>query len=235
MNENQSQSEELLVQDREIVVPGQILASGMGFVPAGGIYRDGEKIISQYTGAVSVANRVIKVIPLRGRYAPKRGDIVIGKIIDVSFSNWFVDIGCSNLAALSNREIEEFTERGTDLSQIYTFGDYIVAKISNVNRSGIDLTMKEHGLRKLSGGILLHVDSPKVPRIIGKQGSMITLIKEKTGCRITVGQNGLVWIQGTPEQEQLAVEVIHKVNSEGHREGLTEEIEKFLQDRTGGK
>ncbi len=222
---------ELFVKEKEIVVPGQELASGMDYLPSTGCYRDSEKIISNVVGIFTLSNRLIKVIPLNGRYSPKEGDTVIGKILDMSFNNWYIDIGCANNAVLSVREATEYVEKGADLSQFYTYGDYIVAKVSNVTRSAIELSMKGPGSRKLGAGKILKVDSSKVPRIIGKQGSMISLIKDKTGCRIIVGQNGFAWIQGNPENELIAVGAIEKINKESHKEGLTDEIAKFLEEK----
>lgn len=223
---------ELKIKDKDIVVPGEILAEGMDYLPAGGAFRENDKIVSSQIGLVVIEGRLVRVIPLKGKYVPKREDTVIGKILDMSFSNWYVDIDCANDAVLSARETSEFVERGADLSQYYTYGDLIVAKISNVTRSTVELSMKEPGLRKLIGGRLIKIDSSKVPRVIGKKGSMINVIKEKTGCRITVGQNGLVWIQGEPDNELIAVEAIQKINNESHKEGLTEEIAKYLDEIT---
>ena len=53
-------------------------------------------------------------------------------------------------------------------------------------------------------------------------------MKKKTACEITVGQNGLVWITGTPEGEFLAEKAIKLVEEKSHLEGLTDKIEKFL-------
>ncbi len=64
---------------------------------------------------------------------------------------------------------------------------------------------------------------------------MIKLIKDATECRITVGQNGLCWIQGEPENEMLAAETIKLVEEKAHTEGLTDEISKFLEKKTKGK
>ena len=88
--------------------------------------------------------------------------------------------------------------------------------------------MKEPGLRRISGGRIISINSQKVPRVIGRQGSMITLVKEKTGCDITVGQNGLIWIKGTPEGELRAEKAIKLIEAKSHLEGLTEKMEKFL-------
>ncbi len=62
---------------------------------------------------------------------------------------------------------------------------------------------------------------------------MITMIKEKTGCRISVGQNGLVWLTGEdPKKELLAVQAIRKIEKESHIPGLTERIKTFLEEGT---
>ena len=205
----------IYVKDKEIVVPGTELAEGMDYLPVSGAFREQDKIIANQLGIASIDGRLIKIIPLRGKYAPKAGDIVVGKIVDMTFSNWYIDLGCASNAILSSKEATEFVDRGADLSQFYSFNDMIVARISKVVRGTVELTMRGQGLRKLGTGRILNVSTSKVPRIIGKQGSMISIIKEKTGCRIIVGQNGTVWIQGEPQNELAAVEAIHYVNLNG--------------------
>ena len=220
---------ELLVKAKEIVVPGQELATGMDFLPANGTYREDDKIISSQLGLVNVDGRLIKIIPLNGKYVAKRGDTIIGRIVDMSFSNWYVDIGCANDAVMSSRDSTEFVEKGADLSQYYSFNEYISAQVTKTTRSTIEITMRAPGLRKLGPGKMLRVAASKVPRIIGKQGSMITLIKDRTGTRIIVGQNGLIWIQGDPENVMIATEAIQTIEKKAHLDGLTDEITKFLE------
>jgi exosome complex component RRP4 len=89
--------------------------------------------------------------------------------------------------------------------------------------------MKGMGLQKLKGGRIINVSSNKVPRIVGKQGSMVSMIKDATKCNITVGQNGLIWINGPPEGELLAVKSIRKIEEESHLSGLTDKIKEFLE------
>jgi exosome complex component RRP4 len=73
-----------------------------------------------------------------------------------------------------------------------------------------------------------------VPRIIGKQGSMVSMIKQYTNCRILVGQNGYVWIQGEdPSKELLAVQTIKKIEKEAHVPGLTDNVKAFLEQNKG--
>ena len=79
------------------------------------------------------------------------------------------------------------------------------------------------------------INPQKVPRIIGKEGSMVMMIKEATGCDITVGQNGWVWIEGEPEQEVIAVDAIKKIEEQSHTSGLTDNIKDYLEKATKKK
>ncbi|MFH1332360.1 MAG: exosome complex RNA-binding protein Rrp4 [archaeon] len=224
---------EIKVNDKDIVVPGEELAVGMDYIPSTGTYRDGDKIIAAQLGIVNISGRVIKLIPLSGRYMPKAGDMVIGKVMNMSFSNWAVDIGYAYEAMVSLKDAtSEFIERGADLSKYFDFGDIVAANIVNVTRSNaVDLSMKGPGLHKLKGGKLVFVTPSKVPRIIGKQASMINLIKEKTGCKITVGQNGWVWIQSDdPKKEMITTKVIEYIDENAHKNGLTDDVSKMLAE-----
>lgn len=222
----------LLVKDKEIVTPGEDLALGMDYLPSYGTFREGERISAAKLGLVSIDGRVIRIIPLSGKYMPKTGDTIIGKVVDVTINGWRIDINSAYSAMLSMKDAtSEFIPRGSDLTRYFNFGDYIVTSIINVTSQNlVDLTMKGPGLRKLGEGRIIHVNTHKVPRIIGKQGSMVTMVKDATGCRITVGQNGVVWIQGDqPESELKAVEAILKIENESHISGLTERIKEFLE------
>ena len=71
----------------------------------------------------------------------------------------------------------------------------------------------------------------KVPRVIGKEGSMINLIKENTDCNITVGQNGYVLIKGDKiENELLARRAIDFIVEKSYISGLTEEVTKWFNE-----
>ncbi len=223
----------LLCKDKDVVVPGEVLAEGMDFFPSFGTYRLENTIRANRLGMVKIDGKVLKLIPLTGRYNPRYGDTVIGKVTDILMMGWRLNVNCAYEALLSVREIS----RGPiDMSKFYELGDYIVCKIVKVtNMKYIDVTTRGPGLRKLSGGRIFEVNTHKVPRIIGKQGSMVMMIKDATGCKIVVGQNGFVWLEGDPEMEVIAVEAIKKIEKESHLEGLTERIKEFLEKKTKGK
>lgn len=223
----------ILFKEKDLVVPGDILAEGMDYLPSGGCIRENENIIANHLGLVSLDNRFVKVIPLTGKYIPKIGDTVIGEVVDMSFNGWFLNISGPYEAALMIKDVAEFIERDADLSQIYSFGDLVIAKVGRVTRfSNINLTTKGPGLRKIIGGKIISIVSTKVPRVIGKQGSMIQMLKEKTNCNIVVGQNGIIWIEGkNPNDELMATEAILKIEQESHTDGLTEKMKEYLEGK----
>lgn len=226
------------VKEKTIVVPGEILATGMDYLPSYGTYREGDNIRAAKLGIVQIDGKVIKLTPVSGRYMPKRGDTIIGKIIDVTMSGWRVEINSPYSAMLMLKEASsEFIEKGTNLTRIFNFDEYIICGITNVSSQKlVDLTTRAPGLRKLRGGRILEVNTHKVPRIIGKSGSMVSMIKQATGCNIIVGQNGLVWLNSEdPVMEMLATETIRKIEAEAHKSGLTDRVKEFLEKKTGKK
>ncbi|MBW2984394.1 exosome complex protein Rrp4 [Candidatus Woesearchaeota archaeon] len=224
----------LIAKEKAIVVPGEVLAEGMDHLPGSGTYREGERILAGKLGLTYIDGRTIKLISLSGRYIPKRNDTIIGKVTDVLMSGWRIEINSPYTAMLSMKDAtSDFIAKGADLTKYFNLGDHLVTKIVNVtSQKLVDVSMKGPGLRKLHGGRILEVNTNKVPRVIGKQGSMVTMIKDATGCRITVGQNGLIWIDGEPKMELTAVKTIQKIAEESHLSGLTDKIKAYLDKET---
>src|SRR3989338_101552 len=69
----------------------------------------------------------------------------------------------------------------------------------------------------------------KVPRIIGKAGSMVEMIKQMTNTQIVVGQNGIVWVKG--DHEDIAMDVISLIEKKSHVHGLTEHVRAYLEEK----
>lgn len=222
---------ELLVKDKQIVVPGEKLAQGLEYLPSYGTYRLNENILANKLGVVNVDGKVLKIIPVSGRYHPRKNDILIGKVVDVNINGWRVDMNCAYEAMLSVKDAtSDFVRRGENLTKFFDIGDVMVAQIFNVTSQNLtDLTLKGPGLKKLYGGRIIAINCHKVPRVIGKQGSMVSMIKEASGCKIVVGQNGLIWISGSAKGEILAADVIKKIESGSHTQGLTDKIKEYLE------
>ena len=223
----------ILINERDIVIPGEALAEGIDYLPGDNTYREDDKIYSKVLGLASIQGRVLKITALTGPYVPKIGDKIIGRIYDITMSGWRVETGTPYSAMLNVKDAtSRFIRKEEDLSKIIGIGEYVITIIINVTSQRlIDLTMREPGLQNISGGRIIKINCQKVPRVIGKQGSMISLIKQHTGCEITVGQNGLIWLKGTLEGEALAEKAIKFIEDKSHQEGLTERIQKFLENK----
>lgn len=218
---------------REIVVPGDLLSES-GLKPGPGTYVEGGHVYASQLGIKTVRSNVIGVVPLSGQYIPVRGDMVIGKIVDMGASNWLVDINAAHPSPLHVNEVPWRVEFG-ETSRFMTVGDLVSLKVLGVDELGkVLISMKEHGLRKLSGGVVIEVSPSKVPRVIGRNGSMIQMLKNSTGCRIFVGQNGRIWVDGDLDNMLKAIEAIKLIEDEAHSVGLTEKVKKMLGN-AGGK
>jgi exosome complex component RRP4 len=214
---------------RQIVIPGEIIVEGEDYLPGEGTEKKGNKIIAEKYGLAEETGGLIKVIPLSGTYQPRRGNVVIGQIENITLHGWMVDIGTANSASLSLSEVPKYISK-EGIADFMDIGDMVVTKIQNVNRRWIDLGIKGRGLGKVDEGIIFKINPNKVPRVIGKEGSMINLIKDKTKCKITVGQNGLIWIKGeTIEEELKAKKAILFVTERSFISGLTEEVEEWFK------
>ncbi|MFT4261511.1 MAG: exosome complex RNA-binding protein Rrp4 [Candidatus Woesearchaeota archaeon] len=222
---------ELLVKEKQVVVPGQVLAKGMDYLPSQGTYRLGEDVIVNRLGVLSVEGKVLKTTPLAGRYIPKKDDVIIGKIIDILMSGWRLDLNSPYSAMLPLKDASfDYIAKGADLSKYFALEDFVVVKVTSVTSQNlVDVSAKGPGLRRLKGGRIIKINCKKVPRVIGRNGSMVSMIKDATNCKIIVGQNGIIWLEGQPEMEVIAVKAIKMIEENAHISGLTEKISKFLE------
>jgi len=153
--------------------------------------------------------------------------VVIGKIDDVRFSMWGVDINSPYSGILPASEV--FGREKKELSRVFDIGDVLFLRIVDVDEvKKVKLGLKGRGMGKFKGGVIVDIAPTKVPRLIGKKGSMINMIKDKTGCKIVVGQNGLVWVKGNEDMEQIVKNVIKLIEKEAHTSGLTDRIKNKL-------
>ncbi len=224
-------------EKREIVIPGETIVSGDDYLAGEWTRKEGKSILASRFGLADKSGRLVKVIPLSGSYMPRKGNVVIGKVLDITFNGWIMDIDAPYQSFLSLTECSKFVNKN-DLAECYNIGDMIAVKVLGVKRKGIDLTSKGRNLGKLEGGTIIHINSNKVPRVIGKEGSMINLIKKESGCDITVGQNGIIWIRGGKVEDELfAKKAIMFVTEKSFIEGLTEKTKEWLEKekKKGGK
>jgi exosome complex component RRP4 len=216
--------------ERVLVLPGEELPA-QGLRPGPGTYRVNGRIYASVLGLLSAHPPVLRVIPLAGRYIPKPHDTVVGTVTDVQGTFWLLDIGAPRWAPLHMTGTPWKIDFG-ETAQYLHVGDSVVVQVEAIENTGrIGVTMIGDGLGKLEGGAIITVSPAKIPRVVGRGGSMIQTIIRHTGARIVVGQNGRIWVDGEPDQLVRIRECLRLIEEEGHRSGLTERVERYL--RTG--
>src|SRR3989344_1866481 len=103
----------LHVQNRELAIPGDLLAEG-DFLLGEGTYNEGGKIYANVLGLVDTKEQFIKIIPLSGKYVAAPRDLVIGIIEDIAFSSWSVDINSPYMGIIG---VANATDRFIDIQE----------------------------------------------------------------------------------------------------------------------
>jgi exosome complex component RRP4 len=212
---------------KTLVLPGEEIPA-QGLKPGPGTYRVGGHIYASILGLLQHRPPLVRVVALSGRYIPKPNDVVIGTVTDVQGTFWLLDIGAPRWAPLHMTGTPwkmDFGETG----QYLQVGDSVVVSVETLESTGrIGVTMNGEGLGKLDGGVIVTISPAKVPRVIGKGGSMVSMITEFTATKIAVGQNGRIWIDGPEDGIRRARDCLRIIDEEGQRSGLTERIRGFL-------
>ena len=212
---------------RSLVLPGDILETKSK--PGWGIFRSEGIVHSSVLGYSSDRSGYVNVNPITGRYNPKVGDKIVAICVETGPSVWRMDIGSSFNSTLHHSESGWKVPFG-DTARFLSIGDAILAEVFMVDAAGShQISLKKDDCRKLYSGTVVKLDPTNVSRVIGKQGSMITTIREKTQTRIQIGQNGYIWIDGKGEDIALAQKAVEMINRESTSKGLTKKIEKLLE------
>ncbi|HNX09572.1 MAG TPA: exosome complex RNA-binding protein Rrp4 [Methanothrix sp.] len=213
--------------DRKVVVPGDLLSEEAKRSGEGTYVKD-SRVYSLLYGLANFRDK-ISVIPLSGKYVPGVGDNVIGVVKDITFSNWIVDINSPYDGLL---HISEFPKRieSDDMSKYLRIGSSIMTRVKDVDPTmKVELTLNDRKLGQIKAGQVIEINHTRVPRLIGKGGSMISMLKKEVNCNIFVGQNGRIWIHGSAEDTDLALRTITLIEKEAHTNGLTDRIVSFLK------
>jgi exosome complex component RRP4 len=226
-----------LIEKRKFVLPGDLLAEG-DYHAGRNAFKEGNKVYAAMIGLSDNVGRNVYVVALKGCYVPRAGDVVIGKVVDMRLGNWSIDINSPYDAILFTSEVLDrpFNSRKEEMTNILDVGDLILAKVLSFDRTrGPSLTIRESGLGKIVHGSIVRMTPTKIPRLIGRKGSMINMLTRELGCHITIGQNGIILVSGkNPEMEALTLQILHLIEAEAHTSGLTDRITAFIQKENSG-
>ena len=219
---------------RKYVIPGDLVTTGP-YRPEQNVILDGNKIISTTIGISEIYDDSVRVIPLTGKYIPKINDLVIGKVISHTSLSWELDINSCYVGFLPAQDVfgRDFSAHADELSSKLKSGDLVAARIANFDRTRDPLvTIADRDLGKIDSGDLIKISPSKVPRLIGKKGSMIQTIEMATNAAITIGQNGWVVVScETPEGLLKAKKAIQMVDEKAHVANLTDQVKEMLESK----
>ena len=181
------------MSENQFVLPGDVIVTG-DYRPEQNVILEGNRLMSTAIGFSEIKDDLVTVTSLIGLYTPKTDDLVIGKIVSHNALSWEVDINSYYSGILTAFDIfgKDYSASRDDLSLKLNTGDIILARIANVNSRDPLLTIAGNNLGKVDSGELIKISPSKIPRLIGKHGSMIQTIEASTNISITVGQNGLI-------------------------------------------
>ncbi|KAK1750848.1 exosome complex component rrp4 [Echria macrotheca] len=210
--------------DVDIVTPGETITDDPQWMRGHGTYTSQPTsssdtlpaIISSVAGTLTRTNKLLSVRPLRARYTPEVGDLVVGRIVEVQAKRWRVDVGATQLASLPLSAINlpggilrKRTE--TDELQIRSFfaeGDLLVAEVQQLYQDGgAGLHTRSLKYGKLRNGVFVAVAG------MGGGGGVVrsrrqvwTLDAANGGGQVDVilGVNGYVWISKHVETPETA-------------------------------
>ncbi len=217
---------------RKYVIPGDVITTAP-FRPEQNVILDGKRIIATVVGTSEIYDDSVRVIPLAGKYSPKINDLIIGKVVSHSSLSWELDINSCYVGFLPAQDVfgRDFSAHADELTSKLKKGDLVVARIANSDRSRDPLlTVSDRELGKIESGELVKISPSKVPRLIGKRGTMIQIIETATGAIITIGQNG--WIVVSCENRNgllKAIKAIQMVDEQAHIANLTDRVKLMLE------
>ena len=221
-------------EKRKRVIPGDVITTGSYRADQNTVL-DGRLIVATAVGVSEIVDDTVRVIPLTGKYMPRIDDMVVGKVTSHTSLAWELDINSCYVGFLPATDVfgRDFSARSDELSTRLKRGDLVAARIANSDRSRDPLlTIADRDLGKIDSGELVEVSASKIPRLIGKRGTMIQMIETQTDSLITVGQNGWVVVTcDNPNGLLKAKQAITMVDRMAHVSNLTDKVRAML----GGK
>lgn len=207
----------------DIVTPGEVITTNPQWMRGHGTYtsaqgddEDTTAIVSSLAGVISRTNKLLSVRPLRARYTPEVGDLVVGRIVEVQSKRWRVDVGSVQLAGLPLSAINlpgGIQRRRTETDELairsfFAEGDLLVAEVQQLYADG-GAVLHTRSLRygKLRNGVFLAVTGT------GGGGGVVRSRRQvwtmevgalQSKIDVVLGVNGYVWISKHVEDQSLA-------------------------------
>jgi len=217
----------------KIVLPGDLVSQSEKIQPGEGVYRCDGGLYANRLGILHFKGDSINIKPLVDVYIPSPGDKVVGKIVDIGLDHWMVDINANTPYSLGVWDSPWKIGFG-HVGNYLNIGDVIIARVERESGSSrMKLSMNGAGLKKLKGGYLAWINVSKIPVLVGRDKETIGTIRNRTHCRIIIGQNGVLWIEGDPTGIAKVVRVMKLIDEMPHTVSMDGIIEDILEGDRG--
>ena len=182
-------------QNVNIVLPGDLITSTQGFMHGNGTFEEEGRIYSSLIGTVEKTNQLIIVNPLRSNYVPQVGDIIVGRIVEISNKRWKIDIESMNHASLHlnstylPQQRIKTEEDELNMRQILSENDLACAEVHSINNDkSVNLHTRSLKYGRLENGILINVHNKLIKR------QKHHFVKLRCGVSIIFSHNGVLWL-----------------------------------------
>lgn len=187
----------------KIVTPGDHLGTTDSLMAGSGTYEDKGVIYSSMAGIIKQIGKLIMVKPLKRKYAPNVGDIVVGRVVSVDHNRWKVDINAcqhSNLLLTAinlpgGEQRRRSEEDKTIMREYFKENDIISAEVQNLNSHDGSIFIQTRNMKygKLINGFCIKVNHNLIKRM---KNHYLNL--EENNVSIILGNNGYIWIYYKP-------------------------------------
>ena len=228
---------------KSIVIPGETVTDDPQWMRGHGTYTSpasnvnseaATTIISSLAGTLTRTNKLLSIAPLRSRYIPEIGDLVIGRIVEVQTRRWKVDLSAPLLAHLPLSAINLpggilRKRTSTDELAIRSFfreGELVVAEVQSIFQDGAaSLHTRSLKYGKLRNGVFLSVSGQggRSGGVVRARRQVWTVNTANRGGEVDVvlGVNGYIWIckHATVDREEVGTD--GGPLSQGQKIGIT--------------
>lgn len=173
----------------------------------------GNLLTATVAGVISRVNKLVMVVPLRARYVPETGDVVIGRVAELGGKRWKLDVNSTRHAVLllsavnlpGGMQRRRTHEDELNMRSFYKEGDLVSAEVQEQWGDG-SVALHTRSLRygKLKEGQFLTVQSELVKRAKKHFHEL------PCGVRAILGNNGFIFLSRS-DQGEATIEVRRKI------------------------
>jgi len=194
-----------------ILTPGESITDDPQWMRGHGTYvppsMSTSAIHSTLAGTLQKTNKLLSITPLRARYTPEIGDLVVGRIVEVQQKRWKVDVSAPLLASLPLSSINlpgGILRKRTSVDELnirsfFEEGELVVAEVQALYQDG-SATLHTRSLKygKLRNGSFVSVSGQGGGAgVVRAKRQIFTLQTVGRGGEVDVvlGVNGFVFVQ----------------------------------------